>query len=571
MKNKTQLILLIGGTTLLSPLFSSGQNVKVPADKKMQMHNEKPGDKYSPNPYDNKMTSPPMRYNSTGVFTAQVNVNSSGQNILGDAANEPNIAVNPLDPNKIVIGWRQFDNVFSNFRQAGWSYTSDAGQTWTFPGVINPGIFRSDPVLDYDTAGNFYYNSLTSDGSNYTCKVFKSINGGATWGTGADAHGGDKQWMTIDRTNGAGSGNIYSSWTSSYSSCLPGFFTRSTDGGNSFENCIQVSGDPYWATMAVGNEGELYIGGAGPGGEGIVVAKSPNAQIPGSSISWDFPVAVDMDGYISGWSSINPEGLLGQANIDVDRSNGPGRGNVYVLASVQRVSNFDPGDVMFAKSTDGGLTWSFPVQINDDPGTTNTQWFGTMSVAPNGRIDVVWLDTRDAPAFTDNSALYYSYSTNGGESFSVNEKLSDGFDPHIGYPQQNKMGDYFDMVSDNSGAHLAWANTLNGEEDVYYSHITPDVTGIGNGQANDKYYSLTCYPNPVRSQTLIRYQVPDDGSVKLVICNLYGQEITTLVNKKQAAGIYNITFSADMLPAGYYFCRLTAGAHSEITRLVIMK
>jgi hypothetical protein len=571
MKNKTQLILLIAGTTLLSPLFSSGQNVKIPADKKMQMHNEMPGDKYLPNAFNNKKTSPPLRYKITGIFTAQVNVNASGQNILGDAGNEPNIAVDPTNPNNIVIGWRQFDNVLSNFRQAGWSYTSDAGQTWTFPGVIDPGIFRSDPVLDYDTAGNFYYNSLTSDGSNYTCKVFKSTNGGVLWDAGADAHGGDKQWMTIDRTNGAGSGNIYSSWTSSYSSCLPGFFTRSTDGGNSFENCIQVSGDPYWATMAVGNDGELYIGGAGPGGEGIVVAKSTNAEIPGSSISWDFPVAVDMDGYISGWSSINPEGLLGQANIDVDRSNGPGRGNVYVLASVQRVSNFDPGDVMFAKSTDGGLTWSFPMQINDDPGTTNTQWFGTMSVAPNGRIDVVWIDTRDAPAFTDNSALYYSYSTNGGESFSVNEKLSDSFNPHIGYPQQNKMGDYFDMVSDNSGAHLAWANTLNGEEDVYYSHIIPNVTGIENGQANDKYYSLTCYPNPVRSQTLIRYQVPDDGFVKLAICDLYGQEITTLVNKKQAAGIYNVTFSADMLPAGYYFCRLTAGAHSETTRLVIMK
>jgi len=36
-------------------------------------------------------------------------------------------------------------------------------------------------------------------------------------GSGTDAHGGDKQWMTIDRTNGAGSGNIYSWWTSYYS------------------------------------------------------------------------------------------------------------------------------------------------------------------------------------------------------------------------------------------------------------------------------------------------------------------------------------------------------------------
>ncbi|HZX63656.1 MAG TPA: T9SS type A sorting domain-containing protein [Bacteroidales bacterium] len=569
MKNETQLILMIAVTILLSPLFSSGQNIPVPLDKKMQMHHEMPGDKYLPNQFNNKLTSPPLRYKITGIFTAQVNVNASGQNILGDAGNEPNIAVNPLNPNRIVIGWRQFDDVNSNFRQAGWSYTSDAGQTWTFPGVIEPGIFRSDPVLDYDSAGNFYYNSLTSDVT-YHCKVFKSNNGGAIWDAGVEAKGGDKQWMTIDRTQGVGSGNIYSSWTSYYSSCPPGFFTRSTDGGSSFEDCVYVGGNPYWGTMAVGNDGELYIDGSGQY-DGIVVAKSTNAQIPGSLISWDFPVSVEMDGYITGNSPINPVGILGQANIDVDRSNGPGRGNVYVLASVQRLSNSDPGDVMFAKSTDGGQTWSFPIQINDDPGMINTQWFGTMSVAPNGRIDAVWLDTRDAPPGSDLSALYYSYSTNQGDTWSVNEKLSDSFDPHIGYPQQDKMGDYFDMESGNTGAHLAWANTLNGEEDVYYSFINPLITGTGDIPKTDNYLSVTCYPNPFRDLTTIRYQIPGEGVVKLSVYNVYGQEITTLVNKKQTAGIYNVTFSADMLPAGYYFCRLTPGAHSETTRLVIMK
>jgi hypothetical protein len=70
---------------------------------------------------------------------------------------------------------------------------------------------------------------------------------------------------------------------------------------------------------------------------------------------------------------------------------------------------------------------------------------------------------------------------------------------------------------------------------------------------------------------MIRYQIPDDNFVKLGIYNVYGQEITTLVNKKQAAGIYNLTFSADMLTAGYYFCRLTAGMHTETTQLVMIK
>jgi hypothetical protein len=83
-----------------------------------------------------------------GVFVSyQVNVGANGQNIVGDAANEPSIAVDPTDNNKMTIGWRQFDSVQSNFRQGGWGFTSDGGFNWTFPGVLEPGVFRSDPVL----------------------------------------------------------------------------------------------------------------------------------------------------------------------------------------------------------------------------------------------------------------------------------------------------------------------------------------------------------------------------------------------------------------------------------------
>jgi Neuraminidase (sialidase) len=142
-----------------------------------------------------------------------------------------------------------------------------------------------------------------------------------------------------------------------------------------------------------------------------------------------------------------------------------------MLCSVARNSNPDPLDVMFARSTDGGISWNSPIRINDDAGTSAYQWFGTMSVAPNGRIDVIWLDTRDNPG-TFLSALYYSNSMNGGETWLPNKRLSDFFDPHVGWPNQNKMGDYFDMESVNDGVHLAWAATFNGEQDVYYSFIT---------------------------------------------------------------------------------------------------
>ncbi len=568
MKQFTSRILTFGAILMMFSATLTAQNKRMPAVEKTRIHNEMPDQPYLA-PQDNGKNTPAPRLKSTGFFTAQVNVDASGNNIVGDAANEPSIAVDPTNPNNMVIGWRQFDNVGSNFRQAGYGYSTDGGETWTFPGVINPGIFRSDPVLDFDTAGNFYYNSLTSNNGNYSCKVYKSTNGGATWDAGVNAKGGDKQWMAIDRTNGVGNGNIYSSWTSYYSSCQPGFFTRSANDGVSFENCVEVEGNPYWGTMAVGPEGELYIGGSGSW-DGIVVAKSSNVQVPGSTIGWDFSTYVDMDGYIVGQDPINPVGILGQVSIDVDNSDGPGHGNVYVLASVARNSNNDPADVMFAKSTDGGFTFSIPQRLNTDVSTANYQWFGTMSVAPNGRIDVIWLDTRGNIPGSYLSALYYCYSDNQGETWSINKKLSEQFDPTVGYPQQAKMGDYYDMVSDEAGAHLAWANTLNDEQDVYYTHIIPTIVGVNENQQNHDL-SLSCYPNPFRDQTTIHYKTPEACSVKVVICNIYGDVIRTLVDKNQPAGSYSVNFSDDHLAAGYYLCRFSAGSQTETSRLIKLK
>jgi hypothetical protein len=491
-------LLLLTGTLFLfqSICYSQeGKNLKREA-----LHNEKEHDPYLPNKWNNQKTSPAVRYSvmpkrtagGSSIFTTQVNVNSSGQNIIGDAANEPSIAVSPVNKNRIVMGWRQFDNISSSFRQAGWAYSSDTGATWTFPGVIQPGIFRSDPVLDVDTAGNFYYNSLTNTPT-FLCKVFKSTNGGVNWSTAVDAAGGDKQWMAIDRTGGAGTNNIYSSWSSFNSSCAPGFFVRSANAGISFESCIWVDGDPYFGTMAVGNAGEICLAGESNTLNSFVFVKSLNAQTAGSVIAWEPAVPVFIDGYLTGSTGVNPAGLLGQVNVDIDRSGGPGHDNIYILASVARISTFDPCDVMFTRSTDGGSTWSSPIKVNDDLSSVNTQWFGTMSVAPNGRIDAVWLDTRDASLGSDSSALYYSYSLDQGITWSQNEKLSVDFDPHVGYPNQNKLGDYFDMVSDNTGAHLAWANTINEEQDVYYSYIMPQIfTPVHETTVQ----SANVFPNP---------------------------------------------------------------------------
>ena len=439
-----------------------------------RLHHEVKDDDYVPVSRDDLGRSPAYHYTNAGITTVQVNVDANGLNIVGDAANEPSIAIDPNDHNKMTIGWRQFNSVSNNFRQAGYGYTTDNGQTWTFPGVIQPGFFRSDPVLDYDVDGNFYYNSLTNN-PDYYCKVFKSSNGGESWDGGVDAHGGDKQWMTIDKTNGPGNGHIYAFWTSYYSTCYPGFFTRSTDNGSSFEDCITIPDDPSWGTIMVGPDGKLYVGASGS--FDFVVARSSNAQVSGQPVTWDMATSVNLDGYITYGIGPNPDGLGGQTSIAIDTSGGPSNGNIYLLCSVARNSNNDPLDVMFARSTNSGSSFSAPVRVNDDPGTSAIQWFGTMSVAPTGRIDVVWLDTRDHPG-TNLSALYYSNSTDQGVTWSPNERMSDYFDPHVGWPNQNKMGDYFHMVSDSIGARLAWAATFNNEQDVYYSYITSGIVPV---------------------------------------------------------------------------------------------
>src|SRR5215831_3550852 len=147
----------------------------------------------APYPLWGSGVSPGMVIQEATFVSHQVNVNSSGQNITGDAANEPSITVDPTNHNKMVIGWRQFNSVSSNFRQAGYGYTTDGGNTWTFPGVLENNVFRSDPVLNADTTGRFYYLSLLET---FFDNQWRSTDGGQTFTNLGPADGGDKQWFT---------------------------------------------------------------------------------------------------------------------------------------------------------------------------------------------------------------------------------------------------------------------------------------------------------------------------------------------------------------------------------------
>ncbi len=113
---------------------------KLPLDEPLEKYEDAPV-------YIFRIETSPRMISQLGPFTSfQVNVDAQNNDIVGDAANEPSISVDPTNPNKMAIAWRQFNSIQSNFRQAGYGNTTDGGSTWTFPGVLEKkysGVTRS--------------------------------------------------------------------------------------------------------------------------------------------------------------------------------------------------------------------------------------------------------------------------------------------------------------------------------------------------------------------------------------------------------------------------------------------
>jgi hypothetical protein len=79
------------------------------------------------------------------------------------------------------------------------------------------------------------------------------------------------------------------------------------------------------------------------------------------------------------------------------------------------------------------------------------------------------------------------------------------------------------------------------------------------------------YPNPFNPSTVISYRLPVISNVTLIVYDVLGNEITTLVNEEKSVGVYEVEFNATGLPSGIYFYKLTAGEYNQTQKMIYLK
>jgi len=101
-------------------------------------------------------------------------------------------------------------------------------------------------------------------------------------------------------------------------------------------------------------------------------------------------------------------------------------------------------------------------------------------------------------------------------------------------------------------------------------NFTTDVEKIDN--IIPQSYSLKQnYPNPFNPSTQIEFSIPQSSHVSLKVYDVFGKEVTALVDGAKETGTYTTTWNAQNCPSGVYFYRLTAGSYSMTRKLLLLR
>ena len=113
------------------------------------------------------------------------------------------------------------------------------------------------------------------------------------------------------------------------------------------------------------------------------------------------------------------------------------------------------------------------------------------------------------------------------------------------------------------------SGTISADITRYNSPFTTSVEQISGLPEN---FSLQQnYPNPFNPSTLIEYSIPEQSFVDLKVYDILGNEVATLVNEEQSAGVYRADFTGADLTSGIYFYQLQAGNFVETKKMILIK
>jgi hypothetical protein len=173
-------------------------------------------------------------------------------------------------------------------------------------------------------------------------------------------------------------------------------------------------------------------------------------------------------------------------------------------------------------------------------------------------------------------AAYGSYlfvSTYDSGIYMTNNNGVNWYNRNQGIPPSylNQFSELF--ISDNyifagAGSNGAWRRQLT------------DIIGVENisTEVPSEYLLKQNYPNPFNPSTKIRFEVMrsptgtfGDDMVTLVVYDVMGREVQTLVNERLQPGIYETTFNGEGLSSGIYFYRMRAGGYTETKRMMLIR
>jgi hypothetical protein len=108
---------------------------------------------------------------------------------------------------------------------------------------------------------------------------------------------------------------------------------------------------------------------------------------------------------------------------------------------------------------------------------------------------------------------------------------------------------------------------------LYWEDSFPgSITSVKNDLTLPVSYKLyQNYPNPFNPTTILKYDIPEQSRVSLIIYNILGEEVISLVNDEKVAGSYKIVWNATNLGSGIYLYKLKAGDFVETKKMVLMK